>query len=279
MVRAQPPATRLQPFVRYYVHTEARPTNVFLQPVPARTPQILEFTFGDPFDVRFADTPRHEAAHPIAVIGAQTYRRVSLAMYGHVETVVVVFQPGGFSGLFGIPADVLTDQHFDGRAVFGSSIDGLRERLGETISFTTRTRILDAHLLGILSRRTRQTGKDAVTVAARQLLNGRGGSRIADLAARSGLSVRQFERRFVAQIGMSPKLYRRVARFEAALKSKSRSPHLRWTDIAHALGYYDQMHMVHDFRQLGNSRPSNATLEFDLFVERDSDDSRHRLAE
>jgi len=57
------------------------------------------------------------------------------------------------------------------------------------------------------------------------------------------------------QVGMRPKLYARVARFEAALDSKARSSNKSWTNMAHEFGYYDQMHMVHDFADFagGNS--------------------------
>lgn len=71
--------------------------------------------------------------------------------------------------------------------------------------------------------------------------------RISALANDAGLSVRQFERDFLQQVGIRPKLYARIVRFEAALDSKARSFTKSWTNVAHQFGYYDQMHMVHDF--------------------------------
>ncbi len=65
---------------------------------------------------------------------------------------------------------------------------------------------------------------------------------------------------------MAPKLYSRVARFEAALESKMRAPGLRWTDIAHDLGYHDQTHMVHDFRKLSGSTPSDLVPYVEIIV-------------
>jgi hypothetical protein len=52
---------------------------------------------------------------------------------------------------------------------------------------------------------------------------------------------RQFERRFRYEIGIPPKLYARIVRFEAALRRKAAAPATQWTDIAHILGYHDQM--------------------------------------
>ena len=65
---------------------------------------------------------------------------------------------------------------------------------------------------------------------------------------------------------MSPKLYARVVRFEAALKRKKQAPGLRWTDVAHEMGYHDQMHMVHDFALLAGATPSTVAPEFDIIV-------------
>jgi AraC-like DNA-binding protein len=276
MVRVDKPAAALQQFVRYYVHLEARfPTQTVIQPCPARTASAIEFTFGDPYDVWFGDRSRHEAAHAVAVIGAQTYRRVQLAMQGHVETFVIVFQPGGLSRLFSVPADALTNQHFDGRAVLGRSLDGLRSRLGESPSFAERIRVADNDLL----RRVVRGSHRGVTAAASELLYRRGSLRISALAQRAGLSLRQFERRFISEIGVSPKLYARVARFEAALKSKMRSPRRRWTDIAHDLGYHDQMHMVHDFQRLSGSTPSDVAPRLEMFVASEMDGTRQSRPE
>ena len=86
------------------------------------------------------------------------------------------------------------------------------------------------------------------------------------LAHSAGLSARQFERRFRHEIGVAPKLYSRIVRFEAALRSKSATPARRWADIAHALGYHDQMHMVHDFNRLAGDSPTTIGSQLDMFV-------------
>jgi len=78
---------------------------------------------------------------------------------------------------------------------------------------------------------------------------------ISHLSHATGLSARQFERRFTQQVGVRPKLYSRIARFEAALDNKLRSPGKSWLRVAHELGYHDQMHLIHDFRELSGEAP------------------------
>ncbi|HEY0435587.1 MAG TPA: helix-turn-helix domain-containing protein, partial [Phenylobacterium sp.] len=106
----------------------------------------------------------------------------------------------------------------------------------------------------------------AIVWAARELHRRSGSTLVSDLAASVELGVRQFERRFRREIGMSPKLYARVVRFEAALRAKAAQPKTQWTEIAHGLGYFDQMHMVHDFNRLSGESPSLIWDQLDMFV-------------
>jgi AraC-like DNA-binding protein len=257
MIRVEPASARLRPFIRCYVHVDADcGAHSIVQPVGARTAPAVEFTFGDPYKVEIRAESRCETAHGVAVIGAQTHRRVDLTLRGHVETFVIVFQPGGLFRLFSVPADLLTDAHFEGQSVLGRSADDLRSRLGESRSFSERIRIVERDLT---RRPTVANTERSVIDVANAVLGSRGALRIAAMAESAGLSVRQFERRFASQIGMSPKLFACVARFEAALECKRRSAGLRWIDIAHELGYHDQAHMVHDFQRLAGSNPDAAS--------------------
>ena len=91
--------------------------------------------------------------------------------------------------------------------------------------------------------------------AAENLLQADSGMRIQQLADESCMTVRTFERKFVAEMGLSPKLFARLRRFQLALDRK-RSSGTRWLDVAHDLGYFDQMHMVKEFRAFGGEAPS-----------------------
>lgn len=68
-------------------------------------------------------------------------------------------------------------------------------------------------------------------------------------------------------MGVSPKLYARIVRFNAAIDHKLRYPVRTWTEIAHRLNYYDQMHMVHDFQDLAGDTPSRVIARLDIVPE------------
>jgi transcriptional regulator GlxA family with amidase domain len=83
------------------------------------------------------------------------------------------------------------------------------------------------------------------------------------MATDSRLSTRQFERRFLAQVGVSPKLYARIIRFNAALDHKLRCPSRAWSRVANDQDYYDQMHLVHDCRAFTGESPSQFLARLD----------------
>ena len=113
-----------------------------------------------------------------------------------------------------------------------------------------------------------QRARDGVTAAAHQMLSEAGAGRISAMANRAGLSVRQFRRIFLQKVGVSPKLFARIARFEAALDRMARCPGGSWTEVAQRFGYYDQMHMIHEFAQFTGETPIRALHYFETTFQR-----------
>ena len=243
-IRFLKPAPGLAEIVRFYVQRESRGVDL-VHPVPARAAPMLEFVFADPFEIHWRERPVVETTPRPVLIGLQTHNRVRLAIGGIQESFCIMFQPSGLFRLFHLPLHELTDHDFEARAVLGASISRLQDRLSGCQSFPERASMTD----GFLMRRFLAGQSDGVCEAANEILLRRGQTPIRRLAVQAGLSMRQFERRFTRTVGVPPKLYARIARFEAALDSKARAREKSWTEVAHEFGYYDQMHLVHDFRQ------------------------------
>ena len=92
---------------------------------------------------------------------------------------------------------------------------------------------------------------------AHHMLDRNGAIRIGEIADHARLSVRQYERRFLEEVGLTPKTFARTRRFQRAFDAKRFFPQRTWLSIAHEFGYFDQMHMVRDFQILGGDAPSN----------------------
>jgi AraC-like DNA-binding protein len=184
-------------------------------------------------------------------------------MQGRVDAFTIVFQPGGIFRLLSVPAEKLTNEDFDGEVVLGRRFGELERRMGDVSLFADRVRIANEYLSARLPAHE-SVGPIAHTAA--EVLMNPGCVRVPDLDHAAGLGIRQFERRFRCEIGIWPKLYARIARFEAALRRKAAAPAMQWTDVAHALGYHDQMHMVHDFNRLSGDSPTAICGQLDMFV-------------
>ena len=113
---------------------------------------------------------------------------------------------------------------------------------------------------------------DAVVAAARRVMATGGEVPIVALAQASGLSPRQFRRRFTAAVGLSPKELARIWRLRrcalAALDA-SRPEAARWAELAAAHGYADQAHLVREFRHLLGLPPTAFARQFARIAHRD----------
>jgi transcriptional regulator GlxA family with amidase domain len=100
--------------------------------------------------------------------------------------------------------------------------------------------------------------RDELMERAALYLTSAGSGSITGLAQALGMSRRHFGRRFGAEIGWAPEEFRRLARFSAASAMAATTPVQKWSDIAVAAGYFDQAHLVRDFKSFVSLTPSTA---------------------
>lgn len=246
------PRPELRPFVRAYAlrkfETSDLPT---VMQVPAQLEQVLNFELGVMPGVRHREL---SVSSPVWIGGAQTVCPGYMELWPGVLSFAIFFQPAGWSQLFGAPMREITNRVYDATAVLGHRARTLWNQVGEATSFEGRIAIMERFLLQQLAH---ALPEDDITSATAYLFRVHGAVRVSELARRDRLGLRQFERRFQMQTGMSPKAFARVARFQAALDAKLASPGRTWLEIAHSFGYHDQMHMIHDFEGLGRYAPTH----------------------
>ncbi len=184
---------------------------------------------------------------------------------GNLQSFVIMFRPEGFYRLFSLPMDEVTDKDYEAHSVLGPFVEQARDRFGESESFGERVCFAEELLI---ERALQAPRLDGISAAASRILRSHGRVAIPALAHEAGLGLRQFERRFAKQVGVRPKLFTRIARFEAALERKARFVNASWTNVAHEFGYYDQMHMIHDFAEFTGGTPNETLAHLEtLFVE------------
>ena len=255
-VQSASPQLALQPFIRAYVQRCAHlGRQELVEPVVARLGVMLEFEFAGSYEVRNYGSETLEDPNAISVIGPQGWRRSRLIIRGHIESLVIMFQPCGFHALFGVPTALLSNAGTEGHSLLGPSISRLHERLGNLRSFAQRVETLDAYFLQQLAT----LHSPEPVYKALHLLTLSGAS-VSGVARQMGVNLRQLERRSLAYAGVSPKALSRIARFSRALRLRTESS-LTWTQIAHAAHYHDHMHMIRDFRQFAGEAPASALQE------------------
>jgi len=252
------PCPALRPYVRAFAQREISSlTPDIMQPVTANLESILQLDFKRSLIVEYANGVS-ELSRPISIIGPHTHNRAWIRLRGPVESFGVFFRPLALWQLFHIPTGLLVNRAYAADSVLGKEVLSLRQRMAEDASFEERVRLVEEYLL---PRVAKVLGRTEVVSTALHILDCRGAPSVAMLADHSALSVRQYERRFLHEIGMPPKLFARIARYQLALDSKLAFPSRSWLKIAHEFGYHDQMHMIRDFQSLSGSSPSRILLQ------------------
>jgi len=255
-VQSARPRPELLPFVRAYAQRTVGPTDApWTEFVPAQLEQILNLEFGTLPGIWHHD---RNVSNEILVGGSQASFSGKLDLLPGVESFAVFFWPSGWSQLFNIPVNQTTNNFDDAIPVHGPAIRELWNRMGEETSFARRVAIVEEFLL----RRLASAVPDSkISRVAKYLFAQHGAVSIPEVGRQGALSLRHFERLFRMDVGMSPKVFARIARFQTALDAKLANPARTWLDIAHSFGYYDQMHMVHDFEGLGRNTPTQLLVQ------------------
>jgi AraC-like DNA-binding protein len=163
----------------------------------------------------------------------------------------IFFRPFAPWQLFGIPTAELSDLDCDATAVMGSWVAELWYKIAECRTFRERVTVATETLLMFVNGVRPLT---SIMSTVHRLLPSDEPARITQVAHLSAMSIRSYERQFACEIGMSPKQFARLARFARAIDLKRRSRD-SWLNISCDLGYFDQMHMIRDFRVFGGDTP------------------------
>lgn len=189
---------------------------------------------------------------PAIVVGAR-------ARFGFVDTADmdelagIVIEPGGFPGLFRERADLFFERATGLEAVW--ACEGLTERLCEAATPLGKLRTLERLLSGLLNRGARRSGPvdQALHLFAEEGLS------VSECARSVGLCERRLSQVFRECVGMAPKMWCRIRRFQAAARGLRQGAHVRWAELALACGYYDQAHLANDFRAFSGVDPTTYT--------------------
>jgi len=166
----------------------------------------------------------------------------------------IEFRPGGAFPFLGPAAHEFSDVHVSLEDVWGLEAERLHQRLVQAPTPDDKFDILEAELIRLAPHALEY--HPAVAMALQQFEHCPQRANVRDTARDAELSQKKFIRLFSEQVGMTPKLFLRVARFERVIDRIHFAQHIDWWDVVERHGYYDQSHFIRDFKEFTGITPT-----------------------
>lgn len=245
-----PPSARLANFIKCFWALEYSGSTDVEPVLPDGCPEIV-FNLSDRF-LRLHTA--HDELQPTALFAGQMSRSISIRPTGNVKLFGVRFHPAGALPLVRFPLSEITDRIIDLTSACGRIGEELECRISEAISFPERAAIFESFFASELA--ARNNTDPIAAYATDTIIEGRGLHSISSVSTRIGISDRRLERRFKRAVGVSPKTFSRIVRFQAVVNAVQLSEAPNMLDTALSFGYYDQSHLIRDFREFSGDSPS-----------------------
>jgi AraC-like DNA-binding protein len=232
------------------------------RPFPPSPQNSIIFYVRDGAEIERPDSGKLVKLPPCIFTGQLT-ERINTKMGKDHLMVYVGFKPGGMYRLLGIPMIKFINDDFNGADLYGSEISEIMEQLNEASNPYELVTIVEIFLISKLKN---LRVADSFDLAMQELIRRDGNLAMDEVAHMSCVGFRQFERKCLEKIGIPPKLYARIIRFSKAYRMKEMNAALSWTGLAHFCGYYDQMHLIRDFKEFTGVTPSKMDREMEASV-------------
>lgn len=172
---------------------------------------------------------------------------------GQVQMIGIRFRPGGITAFTRMPVHEITDKHIP-LDVADTLFDPSFYNALFDINLNWRLHHIDHYLTAKLGQCFIPDNR--ILHAASLVKNSHGSMSMRKLAQEACLSERQFERKFKSAVGITPKYFSKVVRFQYARHFLKSHPQAPFDTVASCCGYHDRSHLHKDFCQLGQFTPS-----------------------
>ena len=193
------------------------------------------------------------------------FNDASGSVVGTMTTPVVVQPSGDFVGVrfragkasmfLNFQASELTDEKTELQNITGGDGSILIEKLFDAQELSRKIEILNANLLSWFCNRS----NEKVDYVIQKIIQSQGNISINSICLSLELSRQHLARLFQEYVGIRPKQFARVIRFQALLRNVRQTQKVNWAEEAAMLGYYDQAHLITDFRQFSGTSPEKFT--------------------
>lgn len=162
------------------------------------------------------------------------------------------FKPGGAFAFFGGSAREFEDCHLSLQDIWGGDAERLHQRV---VRAETAEDKIDILFRALAERADECVRHPAVEIALNRF--SRAALSVESVAREAEVSVKRLGRLFAEQVGMTPKRYLRVARFQRILAAVHVAPKVDWMEVVERHGYHDQPHFIREFKEFSGFTPSD----------------------
>lgn len=240
------PSAQLQPFIRYYWILNTN-ENLDTLTFPIGCPQLIFHRLSQFY------IPELKTEQARFSISGQVNFPARVQSPGDVETIVVVFHPHAIGTVFNIPVSSFYNQEIDGYSLGDKRLNILADDVLNAEDSIEAIELIERYLLSRLSESGIYDFK-RVGVSLKHLFLDNTIS-VENMAQLACLSRKQFERVFFNAVGMKPKEYSNVARFQKSLLLMQNG-NRDFADIAYSCGYADQSHFIRECRRYSGTTPA-----------------------
>jgi AraC-like DNA-binding protein len=247
-----PPPPALRPFIESFSYWEGGERSNDRMMVTASRKLSLQIDLDDDRLCWYDPAGATHDLKGVTVAGPQSR---SFAVDAWQPKIVrVVFESGGARPFLGASPRELRDTHISLEDVWGRDAGQLRQRLADANNPRAIFEILTVALRAAAAHR--DCSIHPAVARALALVREDVDVTVTDLAERVEIGAKRLIRLFTDDVGLTPKLYLRIARFEQLIARVFREPRVDWVHVALEHGYYDQSHLIRDFNEFAGMSPA-----------------------
>lgn len=248
------PSAMLAPFINFYWIMELKNCQNRMENLRIIPNGCIElsFYFGD--KLIFTRKNENQEVDKKALISGQTVDYFNIQQTGDTGLFSVLFRPHGVRLFFDQPVTEITNQSIDLEMIFGKDINNITEQIALAADNSVRISIFENYLISKFQDK-KEYSFYRISESIKLIDKNKGIVKVDKLANAACLSNKQFDRVFSDFVGLKPKQFLRIVRFQNAIHQKQINGKQNMTELAHTCGYYDQAHFINDFKNLSGYTP------------------------
>ncbi|MDD4529421.1 MAG: helix-turn-helix transcriptional regulator [Bacteroidales bacterium] len=257
------PCSLLEPFIKYYWILDYESSVV--EPIRVIPYGCVQFTFYLGERINSFGSNNDSSYKDQAVVTGQISSFFDVVPQGKIRLITIVFKPFGAKPFFDFPIFEIQNNIIPIKDINNKEWLDLENRLGDCVDNKSIVSCLENNLLKKLEKNTlfnsySSINNERIMLAINRIDDSKGTINIKGLSSLACLSDKQFNRIFADYVGMNPKNFLRIIRYQSFLL-KLQNSNIKATkavdflDLVYDCGYYDQSHLINNFKEFTGYTP------------------------